>query len=350
MKRLFLHRSCCFLLITGVLICLGSAGSVLAQEEPVSIADKLTEALTYYDNLDYDKGIEVAESLMGRNDLRSADSVAIYEVLAILTYAKGETFFQQALRYLDRISQVGPCVIPLPRDLWPQELRDRWYRITKEQEALTCDDPTSDVKTIAIMPFDNYSIGEYQEKLGLIAKGISDFFAYDFGKISSFKVIERDKIDYILDELKLQQSGAVDQATAVKAGKILGAKYMVFGSITQMDDRSARMVVRVVSVETSEIVTQVDTEGRPQFSSMEKDLVKDLASRLDVKLNTETLGKIEEGGTDSMDAAEYYAMGLDYMDRYEYKQAYEHFKKAYDLDSSFTEAKRKMEIYRPLAS
>ena len=350
MKRLFSFKSCCLLLIAGVFFCMGSAGSVLAQDDPVTIADKLTEALEHYDNLDYDKGIEIAESLWQRNDLAAADSVAILEVQAILTYAKGETYFQQALRYLDRISQVGPCVVPLPRDLWPQELRDRWYRITKEQEALTCDDPTSDIKTIAIMPFDNYSVGEYQEKLGLISKGLADFFAFDFAKISDFKVIERDKIDYILEEIELQQSGAVDKATAVKVGKILGAKYMVLGSITQMDHRTARMVVRVVSVETSEIVTQVDAEGRPNYSQMEKDLVKDLASKLDVKLNTETLGKIDEGGTESLDATEYYAMGLDYMDRDEYKQAYEHFKMAYDLDNNFTEAKRKMEIYRPLAS
>jgi hypothetical protein len=38
------------------------------------------------------------------------------------------------------------------------------------------------------------------------------------------------------------------------------------------------------------------------------------------------------------------------MDRYDYKKAYEFFKKAYDLDKNFVEAKRKMEIYQPLAT
>jgi tetratricopeptide (TPR) repeat protein len=82
---------------------------------------------------------------------------------------------------------------------------------------------------------------------------------------------------------------------------------------------------------------------------MEKELVKELAAKLDVTLNKETLSLIDAGGTESMDAQTHYATGLQYMDQYQYGQAYEHFKKAYEMDPEFTEAKRKMEIYRPLA-
>jgi hypothetical protein len=38
------------------------------------------------------------------------------------------------------------------------------------------------------------------------------------------------------------------------------------------------------------------------------------------------------------------------MDEYQYEKAYDYFKKAYEKDPSFTEAKRKMEIYKPLVS
>jgi curli biogenesis system outer membrane secretion channel CsgG len=199
------------------------------------------------------------------------------------------------------------------------------------------------------MPFDNFSTGELQEKLGSLGKGLADFFAYDFAKISSFTVLERDKIEFIMKEIELQKSDAVDRAAAVQVGKILGAKYMVFGSITQIDDKNTRMVVRVVSVETSEIVAQADREGKPRYSKMEKELVQDISESLNVSLSSETVELIEQGGTESMDAASHYALGLDYMDKYDYKQAYEHFKTAYELDEGFVEAKRKMEIYRPLA-
>jgi tetratricopeptide (TPR) repeat protein len=104
-----------------------------------------------------------------------------------------------------------------------------------------------------------------------------------------------------------------------------------------------------VNVETSEITASVDKEGKPDYSKMEKELVVDLSDKLNVKLNPTQIGMIEEGGTDSYDATELYSKGLEYMDKYDYKQAYEYFKKAYETDSSFVEAKRKMDIYRPLA-
>jgi TolB-like protein len=340
------HR---LLLLFALLATVAMLAALPATAQEGTVAEKLEQALKNYNDLDYELGIKEASGLLERGDLTADDSVAIYEVLGIITYARGEAYIQQAFRYLDKISQIGPCVVPMPRDLWPQEMRDRWYKIVEERGKLTCDEPTEQINTIAIMPFDNFSTGEWQEKLGLLSKGLSDFFAFDFAKISDFKVIERDKLSYVLKEHELQASGKIDKATAIQAGKILAAKYMVFGSITQIDKNTSRMIVRVVNVETTEIIAQADREGKPEFSSMEKDLVKDLADKLAIKLTDNTLKMIDEGGSDNLDAATYYSMGLDYMDKYDYKLAYENFKKAYDMDSSFFEAKRKMEIYRPLA-
>jgi tetratricopeptide (TPR) repeat protein len=59
---------------------------------------------------------------------------------------------------------------------------------------------------------------------------------------------------------------------------------------------------------------------------------------------------IRESATESMDAATLYSKALYYQDRYDYEQAYAFFKKAYETDPTFEEARRKMEIYRPLAA
>jgi TolB-like protein len=335
--------------IFGLMVILWTAAPVMAQTE-VKVADRLAEALKLYSDLEFDKGIAVADELLTRSDITAQDSIAIYEVLSIITYAKGEEFQRRAFDYLEKISHLGPCVIPLPHDIWPKELRDKWYAIIKAKDALICTDPSKPaIKTIAIMEFDNFSVGKYQQELALLGKGLADFFEQDFGKIITLKVVERDKIDFVMKEIELQKSGNVDPATAVKIGKILGAQYMVFGSITQLDDKSTRMIVRAVKVETSEIVASVDKEGKPEYSKMEKELVEELAKKLDVQLNDQTKGLLQEGGTGSLDATAIYSQGLDYMDKYDYKNAYECFKKAYDLDNKFVEAKRKMDIYRPLA-
>lgn len=331
-----------------LLIFILSAGPVLPQGA-ADLANKLAEALDFYSDLEFEKGIAVARELLQKENLAATDSIAIYEVLGIITYAKGEEYKRKSFRYLDRITEIGPCLISFPRDIWPKELRDQWYKITKAKNILVCpEEGEPEIKTIAIMQFDNYSIGKYQEELGYLSKGLADFFEHDFSKISSLKVVERDKIDFVLKELELQESGKVDKATAARVGKILGAQLMVFGSITQLDDKNTRMIVRVVKVETSEIIASVDKEGKPDYTKLEKELVEELAEQLDILLPDDTKELLQEGGTASMDAAKLYAKGLDYMDRYDYQKAYEYFKKAYENDKSFIEAKRKMDIYRPL--
>jgi hypothetical protein len=184
-----------------------------------TVADKLAEALNSYAETEFDKGIEIASSLLTRDDLTAKDSVAILETLSIITYAKGEQYLRKSVEYLEKISKIGPCVSHLPQEIWPKELRDNWYKLLKQMNKMSCDQrgPT-EITTIAIMEFDNHSIGEYQEKLGHLAKGLADFFEHDFSKISALRVVERDKIDFILKEIELQQSGAVDLSTAVKVG------------------------------------------------------------------------------------------------------------------------------------
>ena len=286
-----------------------------------------------------------------RDNLTAKDSIAIFEVASIIYFSKGEEYYKKSYEYLERISSIGPCVIELPHDIWPKGLRRHWYSLVNAQDALTCNSSGSpDVQNIAVMPFDNFSVGDYQEKLGALGAGLADFFQYDFAKISSLTVIERDKIDYLLQEQELVKEGKVDQASAIQVGKILGAHLMVFGSFTQIDSRQTRVVVRAVNVETSEIVAQVSAEGRPDYFELEKKLVADLANELDIQMTKEDRQLIDEGGTDSFDATTLYAQGLEYEDKYDYQKAFEYFEKAYEADPEFTEAKKKMDIYRPLAT
>ncbi len=320
-------------------------------QTPSKIADQLTQAFKYYTDLEFDKGLALTSDLLQKPDLDARDSIAIYAVMSMLTYSKGRDFIDKSYGYLEKMADIGPCRLNLPYEFWPQQLRDRWYKIAQAKNALVCPDGgDKEISTIAIMEFDNYSVGKYQQELGYIAKGLADFFEADFSKISDLRVVERDKIDYILKEIELSQTGKVSQETAIRAGKLLGAQLMVFGSITQLDSKNTRMLVKVVKVETSEIVAALEKEGKPEYFQMEKDLVKELADKLNLALNKETVQEIDESGTQSSDAATLYSQGLYYMDQYDYKKAYEFFKKAYDTDNTFVEAKRKMEIYRPLAT
>jgi TolB-like protein len=201
-------------------------------------------------------------------------------------------------------------------------------------------------RTIAVMEFDNFSTGEHQEKLGYLTKGLADFFEADFAQIGTLKVVERDKIDFIKNEILLAKDGMVGADTAVRVGKLLGARIMVFGSIVQLDDEKAKMLVKAVDVETSEILAFCEREGKPDFFKMQEEMVVELAEKIEPKVQDQEAFKAN--GTRSTAAAELYSQGLYHMDHYEYAKAYAFFKQAYEADNTFAEAKRKMEVYRPL--
>ncbi|MFZ5980647.1 MAG: CsgG/HfaB family protein [Candidatus Zixiibacteriota bacterium] len=338
-----------FLFVT-VLLTIAVVSNIQAQTE-IKVSDQLTKAMDLYINLEFEKGLDITRNLLTRTDLNDQDSIAIYSVMSMITYGMGADFLKQAFGYLDIIAQIGPCKVPLPYDFWPQQLRNQWYQIINAKNALVCTaEADPGVQTVAIMEFDNYSVGKYQEELGFITKGLADFFEADFSRISSLRVVERDKIDFILKELELTKSGAVDAATAAKVGKMLGAQLMIFGSIVQLDDKNTKMLVKAVKVETSEIITSVEKEGKPDYFKMEKELVTELADKLNLSLNEDTRKLIKDAGTESNDAATLYAKGLYYQDKYDYKKAYDYFRQAYEMDQTFAEAKKKMDIYRPLAS
>jgi len=334
-----------FVLLSFALI---TAGRVDSQDDQ-PIAASLGKAYKLYSLAEFEDAIKLAEGLLNRPELASKDSINVYEILGLCNYAKGKEYLDKSFDYLNKIASIGPCITTLPQDFWPKELCNKWYSVLKANSVLNCSSTNPGAPTIAFLPFDNYSMGDYQAKLGLFSNALAEFFAHDFRKISKLEVVERNKMDYLLEELKRTEAGITSEAAAVKVGKMLGAKLMVFGTISQIDDRTARMVARVVDVETSRIVTSVDEEGAPNFNKMQKSLVEKLAKELEVEFNDSSKDLLQKGGTGSLDALYYYSLGLEQMDQYDYKKAYENFKKAYQLDSTFTEAKQKMDVYGPLA-
>jgi TolB-like protein len=325
--------------------------SLITGQDQSTVVDKLGEAFKMYSELEFEKGLEIADKLLQRDEINLRDSIAIYAVKSMLLYGKGDEYITKSYKYLEMMANLGPCAIQLPYDFWPQELRNQWFRIAQGKSALVCpEEGDREIKTIAIMEFDNYSVGKFQEELGFVTKGLADFFEADFSKVTNLKVVERDKVAYILKEIELTKEGMVEASTAVRVGKMLGAQIMVFGSVAQLDDRKARMLVKAVKVETSEIIASVEKEGKPDYFKMEKELVKELSEKLDLTLTDETTALIDQSGTESTDAATLYSRGLYYMDKYDYAKAFDYFKQAYEKDNTFAEAKKKMDIYRPLVS
>ena len=87
---------------------------------------------------------------------------------------------------------------------------------------------------IAIWDFENNAEQHwwFWNDLGPAARNFIDTaFAENRDLSSKFSVIEREKLDMVLQEQGLATSGALDQQTAAKVGQVLGVKYILTGAI-----------------------------------------------------------------------------------------------------------------------
>ncbi len=105
-------------------------------------------------------------------------------------------------------------------------------------------------KTIAISYFDNTS-GDV--KYNALSKGIADMLITDLSKIKGVSIVEREKLEKLVQEIKLEQSKYFDAATAQKLGKGLGAQNILTGSFYLLDN-TLRIDARLIDVQTGGII------------------------------------------------------------------------------------------------
>lgn len=129
---------------------------------------------------------------------------------------------------------------------------------------------------VAVDNFKRETIGE-DKKLSF---GIEEIVTSAMIDHSRFSVVNRQELKKILEELKLSQSGLVDEDKALDAGKILSADCMLFGSILERID-SLEIYARLVDVETTEVLAAVDLYGE----DVNIDLLRILGRGIDLKLS-----------------------------------------------------------------
>ena len=79
------------------------------------------------------------------------------------------------------------------------------------------------------------AVREFENKTGeagVPAAAITDMMTTELSKAGIFNLLERERLDYVADEIRLGQSGLVDPSTAPTVGKVKGAQYTMTGAVT----------------------------------------------------------------------------------------------------------------------
>jgi TolB-like protein len=82
-------------------------------------------------------------------------------------------------------------------------------------------------KRIAVLPFENLT------KIDEATLLVTDEFNLQLGKLGKFELVERIKIEELFKEQDLGKNKRIDETTAVKIGKMLGAHAVILGVITK---------------------------------------------------------------------------------------------------------------------
>jgi curli biogenesis system outer membrane secretion channel CsgG len=99
--------------------------------------------------------------------------------------------------------------------------------------------------TIAILNFDYGTVQKWWSGTQDIGSGISDLLVDELVNDGTFRVIERKRLDAIMAEQDLAQSERADPSakTLVQIGKLLGARYVVTGSVTKFGTEQSQKSV-----------------------------------------------------------------------------------------------------------
>ena len=103
----------------------------------------------------------------------------------------------------------------------------------------------SDVR-LAVLEFADASS---EEAYGDLGKGLQSMLTTDLSNVPDTDMVERARLQEILSELELGESGKVAPATAAKIGQLSGATHLVDGSYTVVGE-NMRLDARLVEIGT----------------------------------------------------------------------------------------------------
>ncbi len=199
-------------------------------------------------------------------------------------------------------------------------------------------------KSLAVLYFLNLS---NDPKWKPLQKGLAEMIITDLSQVEELKVVERIKLNYLMDELQLDVSGIAEEENFTRVEKLLGVKNLIKGSYMITPTDEVLLEANIFKPSTDLMARAASYEGKlSELFRLEKELVLKVINYFNIRLTPEQRSKIFEIPTEDMEAFMNYCMGLEAMDRGDMIRAQKFFQKAIYIDKDFQEAKDKMILPR----
>jgi tetratricopeptide (TPR) repeat protein len=211
------------------------------------------------------------------------------------------------------------------------ELRSAAREAIARESLLTQTPP--DPNTVAVMTF-RYTGGD--SAFRPLERGLAALVVTDLSRVSQLRIVERARLQALLDELQLAESGRVDLATGARSGRLVRASEVVQGQFSIGPTSQLRMDATVVRATDAQVTASGSNADQLQaLLDIEKAVVFQLLAKLGITLTPAERVAISERPTRDIQAFLLYSRGLETADGGDFAAAAGFFGAAARRDPGF---------------
>ncbi len=193
---------------------------------------------------------------------------------------------------------------------------------------------------VALFPFANQGPGGAAPPANAaFNRALMAMIATDLARVPELTVLEREKIDQLVQELKLAGSSLVDRSTINAQARLLGAGTIVAGSVYNEPGPAGpgsgryKINTAVSDVKGARVIGTQEADGRQaEFFVLQKRVVYGILETLDIKDFPPAVNKVH---TRSWAAYAQFAAGLKWLAEDRFDEARKAFRAALDIDPAF---------------
>jgi hypothetical protein len=175
-----------------------------------------------------------------------------------------------------------------------------------------------------------------------LSLGLATIIVSDLSLLDRFRLVERLRLQALIDEMGLSGAGRVQAETALRLGRLTRAGRLVQGTATIEPAGATRLEAGIV-LPSGEAVGPASVGGEfGDLMRLEKELVFAIVNQLGYQLTVAERQRILENGTQRLGAFLAYADGLEAERNGNYRAAAVHFGRAVQEDPGFSAANEEL--------
>ncbi len=196
-----------------------------------------------------------------------------------------------------------------------------------------------------------FTIADTTSPYQALRKGVAAMLITDLSNVKSLRLVERLQLETLIKEVQRGAGGALDPAMQVRAGKMIGARRSIAGTLVMLPGDEVQLQYYVLDNETGENQAQGESRGDvEEVLRLEKEIAYGIIDQIGIVLTKEERRAIGRIPTTSFPAFLAYSEGVDMEDRGRFVEAHAKYEQALQLDPGFEEAKERLEALGSVTS